>query len=109
MQTIITYLAESGSLERRAAARGAVQGVTSPSARSAKNRLAQDGWSSTGIPNQKLSKVFDTFYTTKEHGTGLGLSIARTVIQACGGKIWAENRAVGGAVFCFILPLINKA
>jgi signal transduction histidine kinase len=65
--------------------------------------------SGTGIPNQKLSKVFDTFYTTKEHGTGLGLSIARTVIQACGGKIWAENRAVGGAVFRFILPLIDKA
>jgi signal transduction histidine kinase len=59
----------------------------------------------TGIPNQKLSKIFDTFYTTKEHGTGLGLSIARTIIEARGGKIWAENRAAGGAVFRFTLPL----
>jgi signal transduction histidine kinase len=63
----------------------------------------------TGIPNQKLSKIFDTFYTTKEHGTGLGLSIARTIIEACGGRIWAENRDVGGAVFRFTLPLIGKA
>jgi signal transduction histidine kinase len=65
--------------------------------------------SGTGIPDQKLSKIFDTFYTTKEHGTGLGLSIARTIIDACGGKIWAENRAVGGAVFRFTLPLIDEA
>jgi signal transduction histidine kinase len=61
----------------------------------------------TGISNQKLCKIFDTFYTTKEHGTGLGLSIARTIIEACGGKIWAENRDVGGAVFRFTLPLID--
>src|SRR5262249_54070159 len=65
--------------------------------------------SGTGIPSQTLDKIFDTFYTTKEHGTGLGLSIARTIIEACGGKIWAENRAVGGAVFRFTLPLIAKA
>jgi C4-dicarboxylate-specific signal transduction histidine kinase len=64
--------------------------------------------SGTGVPNQTLSKIFDTFYTTKEHGTGLGLSIARTIIEAWGGKIWAENRDVGGAVFRFTLPLIDK-
>jgi C4-dicarboxylate-specific signal transduction histidine kinase len=65
--------------------------------------------SGTGIPNEKLSKIFDTFYTTKEHGTGLGLSIARTIIQACGGEIWAENGDAGGAVFRFTLPLIDTA
>ena len=65
--------------------------------------------SGAGIPNQELSRIFNTFYTTKEHGTGLGLSIARTIIQACGGKIWAENRDVGGAVFRFTVPLIDMA
>jgi signal transduction histidine kinase len=65
--------------------------------------------SGTGIPNEKLNKIFETFYTTKEHGTGLGLSIARTIIQAAGGKLWAENRDVGGAVFRFTLPLIDEA
>jgi signal transduction histidine kinase len=64
--------------------------------------------SGTGIPNQKLSKIFETFYTTKDHGTGLGLSIARTIVEACGGKIWAENQVMGGAVFRFTLPLIDE-
>src|SRR5262252_1306902 len=65
--------------------------------------------SGPGIPNNKLADVFDTFYTTKKQGTGLGLSIARTIVEAYGGKIWAENRVVGGAVFRFTLPLIDKA
>jgi signal transduction histidine kinase len=61
--------------------------------------------SGTGIPSEKLKTVFDTFYTTKEQGTGLGLSIARTIVETYGGKIWAENRLGGGAVFRFTLPL----
>jgi signal transduction histidine kinase len=65
--------------------------------------------SGTGIPGHKLSEIFDTFYTTKEHGTGLGLSIARTIVETYGGKIWAENRAGGGAVFRFTLPLIDQS
>ena len=61
--------------------------------------------SGTGIPQEKLKDVFDTFYTTKQEGTGLGLSIARTIVETYGGKIWAENRSGGGAVFRFTLPL----
>ena len=57
-----------------------------------------------GIPTDKLNQVFHTFYTTKEEGTGLGLSVARTIIETYGGKIWAENRPGGGAVFRFTLP-----
>jgi signal transduction histidine kinase len=60
-----------------------------------------------GIPKDKLKAIFDTFYTTKEHGTGLGLSIARTIIEAFGGSIWAENRQGRGAVFRFTVPLAN--
>ena len=58
-----------------------------------------------GIPPGKLNEVFDTFFTTKPQGTGLGLSIARTIVESYGGKIWAENRSGGGAVFRFMLPL----
>ena len=61
--------------------------------------------SGTGIPADKLGKVFDTFYTTKKEGTGLGLSISRTIVENYGGRIWAENRIEGGAVFRFTLPL----
>src|SRR5215831_6391745 len=59
----------------------------------------------TGIPKDKLNDIFGTFYTTKQQGTGLGLSIARTLVETYGGRIWAENRTDGGAVFRFTLPL----
>ena len=65
-------------------------------------RVADSGM---GIPTDKLNTVFDAFYTTKRDGTGLGLSIARAIVEIYGGKIWAENGAGGGAVFCFTLPL----
>ena len=65
--------------------------------------------SGTGIPPDKLNMIFDAFYTTKEQGTGLGLSIARTIIETFRGRIWAENRPAGGAVFRFTLPLARNA
>jgi signal transduction histidine kinase len=61
--------------------------------------------SGMGIPSDRLNRIFDTFYTTKQQGTGLGLPIARTIVETYGGKIWAENRPGGGAMFRFTLPL----
>ena len=58
-----------------------------------------------GIPLDKLSHVFEPFFTTKAQGMGMGLSIARTIIEAHGGRIWAENQPGGGAVFHVSLPL----
>ncbi|MGZ9130658.1 MAG: sensor histidine kinase, partial [Candidatus Binatia bacterium] len=60
--------------------------------------------SGKGIPEHKLTSIFDAFYTTKPQGTGLGLPIARTIVETYGGTIWAENRD-RGAVFSFRLPL----
>ena len=78
-----------------------------PSGKSDVEVLVSD--SGTGIAKDALGKIFDTFYTTKPTGTGLGLSIARTIVEAYGGTIWAENREGGGAVFRFTLPLTSKA
>src|SRR6266516_1184268 len=67
-----------------------------------------------GIPPADLERVFDKFYrvlgrtTERPTGSGLGLAVSRGLIEAHGGRIWAENREGGGAVFRFTLPLMEK-
>ena len=61
----------------------------------------------SGIPADMLKTIFEPFFTTKEHGMGMGLSIARTIVEAHGGRIWADNRATGGAAFRISLPLVR--
>jgi two-component system sensor histidine kinase KdpD len=59
-----------------------------------------------GLRSDELERVFEKFYRQESSkGAGLGLSICRGVVKAHGGRIWAENRAGGGANFCFTLPL----
>jgi C4-dicarboxylate-specific signal transduction histidine kinase len=61
-----------------------------------------------GIAAEGLARVFDPFFTTKEQGMGVGLSIARTIVEAHRGRIWAEHRPGGGAVFYVSLPLASR-
>jgi two-component system, LuxR family, sensor kinase FixL len=65
--------------------------------------------SGPGIPPDRLPQLFDSFFTTKTHGMGLGLSIVRSIVEAHGGRIWAENNPSGGACFRFTLPVNEKA
>ncbi|WP_297767368.1 cache domain-containing protein [uncultured Roseovarius sp.] len=61
--------------------------------------------SGPGIAPEKLSAVFDPFYTTKQgEGTGLGLSVSQTLIRQAGGLITVRNRDEGGAEFTVWLP-----
>ena len=60
--------------------------------------------SGPGIDGTQLERVFDTFYTTKSNGTGMGLSICRSIIDAHGGRLWADANEPRGAVFQFTLP-----
>jgi signal transduction histidine kinase len=59
----------------------------------------------TGIPAEQLNRIFEPFFTTKPNGLGLGLPISRTIVEAHGGQIRAENNANGGATFSFTLPV----
>lgn len=58
-----------------------------------------------GVPPDKLKEIFAPFFSTKEGRMGMGLSIARTIVEAHGGQIWAENVPTGGAAFHIGLPL----
>src|SRR6266481_2737095 len=60
--------------------------------------------SGPGIDATHLERVFEAFYTTKSSGTGMGLLICRSIIDAHGGKLWAEANEPRGAVFQFTLP-----
>jgi two-component system sensor kinase FixL len=57
-----------------------------------------------GIPEDIIGNVFEAFSSTKSSGLGMGLSISRTIIEAHGGIISAENLPNRGASVCFTLP-----
>jgi PAS domain S-box-containing protein len=61
--------------------------------------------SGPGLPPEALARVFEPFYTTKPDGIGIGLSISRSIVEAHGGRLWAEPNEPYGAVFRFSLPV----
>lgn len=65
--------------------------------------------SGQGIDPEIMCRIFEKFASKSEKGTGLGLFISKSIVEAHGGKIWAENNKDGkGATFAFTLPLLKS-
>ncbi|MDW7773330.1 MAG: ATP-binding protein [Desulfobulbaceae bacterium] len=57
-----------------------------------------------GITGDRMNKIFDPYYTTKNTGTGLGLAVVQKVVEAHGGSVEVKSAAAGGTVFIITLP-----
>jgi PAS domain S-box-containing protein len=82
--TLATFKSQSGMVELRVADRG------------------------PGIGSAGIVRLFEPFYTTKEHGLGLGLSICSTIVDSHGGRLTLENGDNGGAVASISLPIDER-
>lgn len=94
--------------------RNALQAMSGAALKELRIETAPDrhGWvkvtvadTGTGLEPGIRDHLFEAFATTKEDGMGLGLSICRTIVEAHGGRIWADGTTSGGTAFHFCLPL----
>ena len=65
--------------------------------------------SGIGLKLEEMDRLFEAFYTTKPQGMGMGLAISRSIIEAHGGRLWAEPNQGAGATFLFSLPVAGSA
>jgi PAS domain S-box-containing protein len=67
--------------------------------------LVAIGDSGPGVAAEDRERIFESFFTTKAAGVGIGLSICRSIVEAHGGRLWADAHQPRGAVFRFTLPV----
>ena len=105
LQQVLLNLILNGMDALGARGRQPPQGRGDCTARGAKTLEFSVADTGTGIPAAQIDRIFDPFFTTKTTGIGMGLSISRSIVEAHGGRLWAENNAEGGATFRFTLPV----
>ncbi len=65
--------------------------------------------SDRGVGISPTERMFEPFITTKEQGMGMGLAISRSIVEAHGGRLWAEKNEPQGTSLVFTLPVVTKA
>jgi PAS domain S-box-containing protein len=98
LNLILNAVEAMGSIEA-----GARELLISTKRSETKGIVVAVGDSGPGIDPEDRERVFQAFYTTKSSGVGMGLSICRSIIEAHGGRLWADANEPRGAVFQFTL------
>src|SRR5262249_11412560 len=97
------------SLDAMSAITDRVRQLRIRSSRNADSMLIQVEDSGHGWDPQHTDSIFDPFFTTKKDGIGMGLTISRSIIEAHGGRLWAEPGNPHGAILSFTLPIAARA
>jgi PAS domain S-box-containing protein len=79
--------------------------LVSSSCRHGKEILIRVEDCGVGLSSEAIEKIFHSFFTTKPEGIGMGLSISRSIVESHEGRLWAEPRPSGGAIFQFTVPI----
>jgi signal transduction histidine kinase len=104
LQQVVLNLMMNG-IEAMSSVDGRIRQLCIRSARHDPNQvLITVADSGAGIDPQVIGRIFEPFYTTKPQGIGMGLAISRSIIEAHGGRLWAEPRTPHGATFQCTLP-----
>jgi signal transduction histidine kinase len=84
---------------------GSKQLLVSSSCKHGKEILVRVEDCGVGLSPEAAEKIFHSFFTTKPEGIGMGLSISRSIVESHEGRLWAEPRPSGGAIFQFTVPI----
>jgi len=86
----------------------AVRRIEIGTARCGDEILVQIADSGPGLSGYALARLFEPLFTTNAGGMGLGMPISKTIVEAHGGRLWAESPAGGGALFNLSLPAADQ-
>jgi PAS domain S-box-containing protein len=105
LQQVMLNLILNAIEAMRAVDEGTRELIVSTSKHDSDTVVVAVGDSGPGLAIDDVERLFEPFYTSKPGGMGMGLSICRSIVETCGGKLWASQNLPRGAVFRFTVPV----